>query len=236
MNIDSLGSSSNHVALSASHGAMLARPVSFGEKMHARGVYHAQMSGPLEQYRAEYIELRDQIAKHEASDLISRIIMRPVIDKMREELLSIPSELKWDALAPNLVTTVGGNGFLDTYLSGVGYTAAWYIGLISSTSYTTGPALADTMSSHGGWAEDTTYSNAARGTTAWSSAASKSKSLSAGIDFFMNGSTTIKGCFLANNNTKGGNTGLLFSAGLFDGGDQPVVNGNTLTVTYTASV
>lgn len=236
MNIDSLGNSSNHVALSASHGAIITQPAFSDEKMHARGIYHAQMSGPLEQYRAEYIELRNEIAKQEAGDLISRLIMRPVIDKMREELFSIPTELKWAEKAPNLVTTVGGNGFLDTYLSGVGYTAAWYIGLISATSYTTGPALADTMASHGGWAEDTTYSNAARGTTAWSSAANKSKSLSAGIDFYMNGSTTIKGCFLANNSTKGGNTGLLFSAGLFDGGDQPVVNGNTLTVTYTASV
>ena len=52
----------------------------------------------------------------------------------------------------------------------------------------------------------------------------------------MNASTTIKGCFLVSNSTKGGTTGTLYSAGLFTGGDQPVVSGNTLTVSYTASV
>ena len=110
------------------------------------------------------------------------------------------------------------------------------MGLISLTGYTTGPALTDTMASHAGWTEDVNYSNAARPTTAWSAAAAKSKTLSSGLVFNMNGSTTIKGCFLNSVSTKSGTTGVLFSAGLFTGGDQPVVNGNTLTVTYTASV
>lgn len=144
--------------------------------------------------------------------------------------------LLWEQEIDNLVTTVGGNNMLDNHLSGSAYTAAWYLGLISSTSYTTGPALGDTSASHAGWTEDQNYSQSTRPAASWNSAASKSKSLSSGAVFTMNGSSTIKGCFLINNSTKGGATGVLYSAGLFSGGDQPVVSGNTLTVSYTASV
>ena len=144
--------------------------------------------------------------------------------------------LLWEEPIDNLVTTVGKNNMLDNHLAGSAYTAAWYMGLISLTSYTTGPALADTMALHNGWAEDQNYTQAARPTTAWNAAASGSKALSAGIVFTMNAATTIKGCFLNSVSTKGGTTGTLFSAGLFTGGDQPVVSGNTLTVSYTASV
>lgn len=144
--------------------------------------------------------------------------------------------LLWEETVHNLVTTVGKNNMLDNHLSGSSYTAAWYMGLISATSYTTGPAAGDTMASHAGWAEDQNYSQTARPTTVWNSAAAGSKSLTSGMAFTMNASTTIKGCFLVNNSTKGGTTGTLFSAGLFTGGDQPVVAGNTLTVTYTLSV
>ena len=52
----------------------------------------------------------------------------------------------------------------------------------------------------------------------------------------INATDTIKGCFLISVSTKSGTTGVLYSAGLFTGGDQPVVSGNTLTVSYTGSV
>lgn len=144
--------------------------------------------------------------------------------------------LLWEDTFDNLVTTVGGNNMLDNHLSGSAYTAAWYMGLIGATDYTTGPAAGDTMAVHGGWVEDQNYTQGARPTAAWNAAASKSKSLSAGLVFTMNAATTIKGCFLNSISTKGGTAGTLFSAGLFTGGDQPVVSGNTLTVSYTASV
>lgn len=143
--------------------------------------------------------------------------------------------LIWEDTFDNLVTTVGGNNMLDNHLAGSAYTAAWYMGLISLTSYTA-VAITDTMAAHAGWVEDVNYSQAARPTTAWSAASAKSKALSTGMVFTMNAPTTIKGCFLNSISTKSGTTGTLFSAGLFTGGDQPVVSGNTLTVSYTASV
>lgn len=207
-----------------------------GEQANANGRYIAVMTGPLEKFRDEYIKLRDSIAELECQHLFKRLLNSSKISELKESLALIPTETKWEKDFSNLVTTVGGNNMLDNHLSGSTYTAAWYIGLISATGYTTGPALGDTMASHGGWAEDANYSNATRPTTAWSAASAKSKTLSAGLVFNMNATSTIKGCFLSSNNTKGGSTGILFSAGLFTDGDQPVVNGNTLTVSYTALV
>jgi hypothetical protein len=55
--------------------------------------------------------------------------------------------------------------------------------------------------------------------------------------YSINGSTTVGGAFLTSNNTKGGTTGILFSAADFQSpGDRSVVNGDTLTVTYTFSL
>ena len=206
------------------------------EGSNATGVYKAVCTGPVEHRRQEYIFLRDTIAEIEAANLITRALYSSRLAVLKKQLEEIPIEEKWQDTVLNLVTTVGGNNMLDNHLSGSSYTAAWYIGLIGSTGYTTGPALTDTMASHGGWAEDVNYSNAARPTTAWSAAASKTKSLSSGLVYNMNGATTIKGCFLVSDPTKSGTAGVLFSAGLFTGGDQPVVNGNTLTVSYSASV
>jgi len=141
--------------------------------------------------------------------------------------------IKWFDTIDNLVVTVGKNDLLDKYLSGTSYTATWYMGLISATSYTSGPTAADTAASHSGWTEDTGYSNATRPTAAWSAASNGSKSLSSALTFNINTSTTIKGCFLISNATKGGTTGVLFSAGLFTNGDKVLSSGDTLSVSYT---
>lgn len=143
--------------------------------------------------------------------------------------------VKWTDTYSNLVTTVGKNHLLDVYLSGVAYTAAWYLGLISLTSYTTGPAVTDTMASHLGWVEDIGYSNATRVAPSFGAALDGSKTTTA-TAFNINATTTIKGTFLTTVSTKSGTTGILYSAGLFTSGDKAVASGDTLNVTYTASV
>lgn len=145
----------------------------------------------------------------------------------------------WRDSFPNVVTTQGKNDALDKYLAGSSYTAAFYLGLISSTSYTAVNA-ADTAASHSGWLEagaanTPTYSGN-RKTAAWSAASAGSKALSAGLAFTFTGSGTVKGAFLSTVATVDATTGVLYSAGLFTGGDQPVVSTNVLTVTYTASL
>lgn len=152
------------------------------------------------------------------------------------ECYDADGNLKWRDEIKNLVTTVGKNDALDKYLAGSGYTAAWYLGLISGTSYTTGAAVGDTSASHGGWTEDQNYSQGARPTAAFAAASAGSKALSSALSFSINAATTIKGCFLISNATKGGTTGILYSAGTFTGGDKVVGNGDTLNVSWTGSL
>jgi hypothetical protein len=55
--------------------------------------------------------------------------------------------------------------------------------------------------------------------------------------FSINGTVTVAGAFLTSNNTKGGTTGILFSASDFQSpGDRAVVSGDTLNVTYQFSL
>lgn len=148
--------------------------------------------------------------------------------------------LKWEDTVKNLVTTVGKNDALDKYLAGSAYTAAWYLGLISSVGYTA-VAAGDTMASHSGWTEAgianaPTYSQGARPTAAWSAASAGSKALSAALTYSITSTGTVKGCFLTSVATKDGTTGILYSAGLFSGGDKVLAAADTLSVSYTASL
>lgn len=147
---------------------------------------------------------------------------------------------KWEAQSDNLVVNVGLQDMNAKYFTGSSYTAAFYLGLYGAAS-SNNPAAGDTMSSHAGWTEVTAYSQATRPacsfgtpTTANPSVATNSASAAT---FSINGTTTVGGAFLTTNSTKGGTTGTLFSAADFQSpGDRSVVNGDTLTVTYTFSL
>lgn len=157
------------------------------------------------------------------------------------ECICADGKLKWKDAARNLVTTVGKNELLDKALAGSSYTVTGpYLGLISSTSYSA-VAVADTMSSHGGWTEAgsanaPTYSGN-RKTAVWAGATAGSKALSAPLSFSITSSGTVKGCFMvfgsAATNAVDGTVGILLSAGLFAGGDKTVANGDTLNVSYS---
>lgn len=152
---------------------------------------------------------------------------------------------KWRDTIKNVVTTLGKNLALDTFLAGSGYTVTGpFMGLISSVGYTGVPVAGDTMASHATWTEAgatnaPTYT-APRKTCAWNSAASGSKALSAALSFAITGNGTVKGCFLVFGtgavSTIDNTSGVLYSAGLFTGGDKTLVSTDTLNVSYTASL
>jgi hypothetical protein len=156
------------------------------------------------------------------------------------ECLDSQGNVKWTAKSPNLVVNVGLKDMNDKYFSGSSYTATWYIGLYGAGS-SNNPAASDTAASHAGWTEVTAYSQATRpqatfaaATTADPSVITNSASPAA---FSINGTTVVGGAFLISNNTKGGTTGVLFSASDFTSpGDRSVVSGDTLNVTYTFSL
>lgn len=148
------------------------------------------------------------------------------------ECYAADGSLKWSDQIKNLVVTVGKNDLLDKYFTGSAYTAQWYLGLIDSGgTYSAG----DTMLSHPTWTENTGYSSASRPAPSWNAASAGSKATTA-TAFSINATSTIGGAFLTSNNVKGGTTGILYSAGNFTGGNRAVVSGDTLNVTYTASV
>jgi hypothetical protein len=157
-------------------------------------------------------------------------------------------KLLWEDTIDNVVTIVGKNLALDTFLAGSGYSVVGpFMSLISSVSYTGVPVEADTMGSHGTWYEvsATTYypTIANRITTngGWSAAANKAKALSSALSFsIITNGGTVKGCFLVYGsgavNTLGSTAGTLLSAGTFTGGDKAVGVGDTLQVSYSMSM
>lgn len=159
------------------------------------------------------------------------------------EVIGPDGKVKYAARRSNTVVTVGKNLALDTLLAGSAYSVTGpFMGLISSASYSAISA-ADTMASHAGWLEAgsanaPTFSGT-RKTVSFSAASAGSKASSAAASFAITGTGTIKGAFLVLGtgavNTLADTNGVLYSAGLFTGGDVTVGNGDTVNVSYTAN-
>lgn len=148
--------------------------------------------------------------------------------------------LKWSDSIHNLVVNVGLQDMNTKYFSGSSYTAAWYIGLYGAGASNT-PAASDTASSHAGWTEITPYSNSTRPACTFGTASTADPSVisntASPAAFTINATATVGGAFLISNSTKGGSTGVLFSASDFASpGDRVVASGDTLNVTYTFSL
>jgi|TARA_R110000803_G_scaffold74203_1_gene138257 hypothetical protein len=148
--------------------------------------------------------------------------------------------VKWSTQSHNLVVNVGLQDMSTQYFSGSSYTAAWYLGLYGAGA-SNSPAAGDTMASHAGWTEITAYSEATRQTCTFGTATTADPSVitntASPASFSINATTVVGGAFLVSNNTKGGTTGILFSAADFSTpGDRSVVAGDSINVTYTFSL
>jgi len=148
--------------------------------------------------------------------------------------------LKWTAESKNLVVNAGLAYMAGTALTSVAQITTWYLGLYGAAASNT-PAAGDTMSSHAGWTEIVPYSNANRVTATFVTATTANPSVvtntASPAIFNIDSTATVGGAFLTSSNTKSGTTGTLFSAADFGSpGDRSVVNGDTLSVTYTFSL
>jgi hypothetical protein len=151
--------------------------------------------------------------------------------------------LKWATESKNLVVTAGLQYMAGTALDGTTTrVTTWYLGLITGPGSGTTIIAANTMSSHAGWTEYVNYSNANRVTATLAVATTATPSVvtntASPAVFNINGAGgTVAGAFLTSANDKSGTTGTLFSAADFGGaGDRTVVDGDTLSVTYTFSL
>ena len=149
--------------------------------------------------------------------------------------------LKWTAESKNLVVNAGLQYMAGTALTSVTQITTWYLGLYGAGASNT-PAASDTMLSHGGWTEYVNYSNATRVAATFATATTANPSVvtntASPAAFNINGAGgTVGGAFLTSGSAKSGTAGTLFSAADFGSpGDRAVVNGDTLSVTYTFSL
>lgn len=218
--------------------------------LNARGIYHGICEGYKAEHEKEYLrEYPRLLAMRAQRDKLLRYTPTfavPLIAKLLKELedfeayMKTLTEVKWASPAPNLVVTVGKNEILNQALAGSAYTAATFMGLIGAVSYTA-IAAGDTMASHAGWTEAGTTNaptyTGPRKTISWSAASAGSKAPSTAPVYAITGTGTAKGVFIVFGagavSTIDSTAGVLLSAGLFTGGDQAVVNTNTVTVTYS---
>jgi len=134
---------------------------------------------------------------------------------------------------PNGIVDVGMNHILDTQFHDTTAVSTWYIALVDNDSFSTF-ANADTMASHTGWIEATTYTQTDRVEWVEGAASGRSITNAVTVDFSINATVTLKGIFVTSDNTKSGTTGILWSTASF-ASNVSAVNGDTLKITYTVS-
>lgn len=120
----------------------------------------------------------------------------------------------------NGATTQGLNHALDVTFRAQSQTAAWYVGIINNSGYTTGVSVNDTAASHGGWTEWDGYDESVRQT--WSPAAASAGSVAnASAMTFTNNtgsSVTVRGVGVWSVSTKGATTGILWATAVESAG------------------
>lgn len=131
----------------------------------------------------------------------------------------------------NGVTIVGKNHLLDVAFGNstpVTQVNPWYIGLINQSPT---PTLSenDTLASHSGWAEFTSYSGSRK---AWddANASNKVKGTTTLAEFAITADASINGILIAS--VASGTSGILWSTGSFTSGAVSVLNGDTFRVAY----
>jgi len=235
----------------AATGASIARSALLSEAAHASGIYGALCLAPKPHLLREYIEIRDKLTQFDASPVRTRLLVARS-EQLRRDLEAIPLEEKWRDRFMNTVVTEGKNAALTHFLKGSSYTASQVLGLIENTGYSaisaTNTAAGVTAAGGGsptnGWNEAPSSTLATRGTPSFGTASAGALATSSAVALSIIAADTIKGAFLlcrsaagtAPTTTVGNTNGALYSAGLFTGGDRGVDNGDTLNVTYSASL
>lgn len=130
----------------------------------------------------------------------------------------------------NGITNQGKNSLLDIMFHAATQITTWYLGLMDNSGYSA-EAAADTLASHAGWTEFTSYSGNRK---EWTEGAASSQSITNGtpVEFTMSAGGTLKGIFLCSVST--GTSGTLWATAAF-GSTVTVSNGDVLKVTYTVN-
>ncbi len=142
-------------------------------------------------------------------------------------------ELKGFHCFPNGAAYVGLNAILETMFRSGSQITTWYVGLIDGSTFVSVSAN-DTMASHGGWTEFTSYSGANR--PAWGPAAAASGVMTNTtlFTYAISSDGSLAGQFVTQGQAKSpGNTGILWATALQS---RSVTNGDTLSGDYTITL
>ena len=159
--------------------------------------------------------------------------------KFKLECFDQQGNLKWVAEESNLVVNTGLAQMANSALAGVAQVTLWYVGLYGAQA-TNNPAATDTAALHPGWTEIVPYGNATRPQAVFVAGSAANPTVvtnsASPASFLINATATVGGAFVISNSTKGGSTGILFSAADFTTADRSVLTGDILNVTYTFSL
>ena len=136
----------------------------------------------------------------------------------------------WEEYIKNLIVTAGLNDILEQYFKGSGYTAAWYVGLVDNAAFAAF-AAGDTIASHVGWVEFSTYTGDRKALTLGSVSGGSVDNSASKASFTIGvGGGTIKGAFICTAET--GTSGTLYGEGAFTA-PRAVSESHVLNVTIT---
>lgn len=164
--------------------------------------------------------------------------------KLDFQLFDKDGNLKDSWTDHNIVTTEGRNSLLDVYFDAATQITTWYLGLISSVSWSAVSAsdTAAQINGTNGWKECSashapnydTPAGTDRGTITFGEPSAGSLSSSSTIDFTFSEAGTVKGAFIASAIARTATTGVLYSAAAFST-DKVVADDDQLKVTVTVS-
>lgn len=133
----------------------------------------------------------------------------------------------------NTIVNEGKNLLLNVMFGATAKISTWYMGLIDNAGFT-GNTSTDTASSHAGWTEFATYSQATRPTWGAGTATSQSITNASPSVFDITATATLWGILIKTTNTKSDTAGTLWSTAQFTS-SVSVQNGDQIKMTYTLS-
>lgn len=129
---------------------------------------------------------------------------------------------------PNTIMDNGATALLADFFQRTNNFPNFFVGLIDRATFSS-ISVADTSTSHAGWTEFTSVATL----VAIAFNAASARSINGPAAIAITGVGQVCGAFVCSVNPLAG--GILFSAGLFTGGDVGVIASDTVTVTYTCT-
>lgn len=140
-------------------------------------------------------------------------------------------KIAWVEKGKNTIVIEGLTRLLSVMFAAGTQVTSWYMGLINNSGFDE-ITQDDTIASHAGWTEFTSYSGGVRKQWTPLSVSGAVLTNTAPIQFTFSSAGTVQGFFLVSDSTLSGTTGVMWNAATFSG-TRTIQAGGNLTVNYT---